>query len=101
MKVTVTSLENGLSHGSGINGTWIIDDMGQYFRCENIYDTMTEYGYYDYPVMFQLIVPKTDPESFKLHFQGRKSQYYANKYMLRGYLEDVFAEDIRSILKQN
>ena len=97
--VNVYSLEKGLSHGSGINGKWYIEDMGQYFRCENIFCTMTEYGYYDYDVSFQLIIPKHNPEGFKLHFQGRKSHYYANKYMLRDYLEDVFSEDIRTILK--
>ena len=97
--INVYSLEKGLAHGSGINGKWYISDMGQYFRCENIYATMTEYGYYDYDVSFQLIIPKHNPEDFKLHFQGRKSHYYANKYMLRDYLEDVFAEDIRTILK--
>ena len=80
--ITVDRLEKYLSHGSGINGKWFIEDKGSYIGCYNLFDTMTEYGYYDYPVDFQLIVYKDNPEGFKLHFQGRKSHYYANKYFL-------------------
>lgn len=97
--LNIESLENGLSHGSGINGKWYIDDMGKYYRCENVFETMSEYGYYDIDVYFQLIIPKNDPSEFKLHFKGKRSQYGASKYMLRDYLEDTFAYDIEELTK--
>ena len=96
-RITTQTLKEELSHGSGINGDWIIEDKGKYFGCYNLFETMTEHGYYDADVYFQLIIPKVDPIKFNLHFQDRRSHYYANKYMLRDYLEDCFAEDIRTI----
>ena len=98
--INTESLKENLSHGSGINGDWFIEDHGSYIGCYNLFETMNENGYYDGVVDFQLIIPKKNPEEFKLHFQGRRSHYYANKYMLRDYLEDCFAEDIRTILKE-
>lgn len=49
---------------------------------------MDEMGGYDGWQYFYLIVPKNDPEDFRLHFID--NQYLARKYMLRDYLEDLF-----------
>ena len=54
-------------------------------------------GYYDYTVPFSVIIPKKQPQTFRLHFHG--NQYPVRKYMLRQYLEDLFAEAICDILE--
>lgn len=81
-----------LPHGSGINFDWnIYEDKKGNTIAENRFDTMNEMGYYDAVVDFQLVIPKNNPEKFKLHFKGGSfGQYYAKKYMLRNYLEDIF-----------
>jgi hypothetical protein len=56
---------------------------------------MNEAGFYDGDQDFYLVIPKKDPESFKLHFQG--NQYLAQKYMLRQYLEDTFAMELEGL----
>jgi hypothetical protein len=51
---------------------------------------MNDVGYYDGYVDFTLTINNTLSD-FKLTFY-RESQYKAKKYLLREYLEDVFAE---------
>lgn len=82
-------------HGSGINYDWEIEETKTSFRASNAYDTMTEGGMYDSVVDFTVIFPKkASMEDFTLQF-GADSQYQAQKYMLREYLEDTIAESIR------
>jgi len=85
-----------LPHGSGINGHWSIIEFDSHWECQNTYDTMNEYGMYDYTVSFSLIIPKKNPEKFRLHFHGY--QYPVRKYNLRDYLESLFAEYIYDII---
>ena len=97
MTLTEADMEEMLSHGSGINGDWYFDETkdGKKLICENLFETLTEYGYVDGDAYFTIIIPKEDPQEFRLMFHGRKSQYLNQKYMLRDYLEDTIAEDIR------
>ena len=89
--MTKEQLLDKLPHGSGINGDWNIEDKGRYFGCYNFYDCMNEVGMYDGVADFQLIIPKKDPMSFRLHFLGKFAAYQNWKYALREYLDDTFA----------
>ena len=97
MTLTESYMIEMLSHGSGINGEWYFETTkdGKKIRCSNLFETMTEYGYIDGDAHFTIIVPKDDPQDFRLMFHADRSQYLNKKYMLREYLEDTFAEDIR------
>ena len=96
--ITISKLRSVLSHGSGINADWHIEDMGTYFRASNAFQPMDESGFYEGWQEFSLIIPKKKPWDFKLHFHG--SQYLARKHMLRDYLEDVFDDNMRRLLKK-
>jgi hypothetical protein len=99
--LTCEILEENLSHGSGIDGIWFVDDMGKYFRCRNGYHCMNDCGMYDGWANFSLYIPKKDPVlGFTLHFNGKESQYKNQKYMLKEYLEDTFCGDLQTILKK-
>ena len=87
--MTMESLEINLPHGSGIDCTWEIEDMGNYFKVINSYHCMNENGYYVGYSDFSVTIPKKNREDFKLHFHGSHSQYRAKKFMLREYLEDI------------
>ena len=88
-------IANLLPHGSGINGYWSVEEHDTYWTCRNSYDTMNEGGYYDYTVHFSLVIPKRNPQDFRLHFHGY--QYPVQKYNLRDYLEFEFAQAIDEI----
>ncbi|MHA1372523.1 MAG: hypothetical protein ACTSRA_22720 [Promethearchaeota archaeon] len=79
-----------IPHGSGIDGNWEITDKGKYFKCENSFHCMDEYGFYEGYADFSLIIPKKKPLDFRLHFHGKYSQYLNYKYGLRNYLEELF-----------
>ena len=87
--LTTNNILNILPHGSGIDSEWRISENKDNIIAENQYETMNEMGYYDVGIPFKLIIPKKNPENFKLHFAS-ELQYYARKYMLRNYLEDQF-----------
>ena len=97
MTLTADDMIDLLSHGSGINGDWYISETkdGKKIRCANLFEAYTEHGFIDGDAYFTLTIPKDNPDNFKLEFNGRKSQYLNQKYMLRDYLEDTFSEDIR------
>lgn len=60
---------------------------------------MNEWGFYDGYADFTLRVPKESDDlvaDFKLEFNGANSQYRQRKYLLREYLEDLFADTLRS-----
>ena len=94
-KLTTEKLAEILSHGSGIDGTWYIEEMKGYFKAVNFYHCMDENGFYDGYADFSLIIPKSNPTNFRLHFHGQTSQYKNKRYMLREYLEDTFYYDLR------
>lgn len=100
IKLNVERLERMLSHGSGIDCAWGIEDKGSYFKACNSYHAMNEWGMYDGYADFSLIIPKADPLEFRLHFHGNRAQYLNQRYMLREYLEDVFAYDLHAFGKQ-
>ena len=85
----VEDVRDALPHGSGIDDSWEIDHMGSYFRCYNGYHAMNEDGYYDGWADFSVIIPIKDPENFRLHFHGQRSQRLNRRYALREYLEDT------------
>jgi len=93
-------LENELPHGSGIDCKWQIEDKGKYFKCVNAYHCMNENGYYDGYADFTLIIPKKNPIDFKLHFNGKHSQYKNERYLLRDYLEDTFHYAISEMVEK-
>ena len=97
MTLTADDMIKMLSHGSGINGEWYISETkdGKKLWCSNLFETMNEGGYADGDAYFTIIIPKDNPLEFRLMFHGDRSQYLNQKYMLRDYLEDTFAEDIR------
>jgi len=92
---------DNLSHGSGIDCKWIIEDKGKYFKCSNSFHCMNSKGYYCGHADFTLIISKKNPLEFSLHFidkYGSNSQYLNKKHMLRDYLEELFHYDIQSML---
>ena len=102
MTLTESNLNDLLSHGSGINGEWYFETTkdGKKIRCSNLFETMTPQGYIDGDAHFTLIIPKDNPQEFRLMFHGDRSQYLNQKYGLRDYLEFLFAEDIHDYLKE-
>ena len=92
---------DNLSHGSGIDCKWAIEDKDKYFKCSNSFHCMNSNGYYCGHADFTLIISKKNPLEFSLHFidkYGSNSQYLNKKHMLRDYLEELFHYDIQSML---
>jgi hypothetical protein len=87
-----TGKQTSLPHGSGIDATWEVERTKNHIICRNSYHCMDEYGYYDGWIDFSLKIPKKNPEDFDLHFHTDSAGWYrVGKYMLRQYLEDLFA----------
>ena len=100
------ALLDNLPHGSGINDNWNYDISSTSIRLYNGFHCMDDNGFYDDWSNFVLIVSKDAllrgeyvviSNSFKLQFIGRHSQYLAQKYFLRDYLTDTFAEFFRGL----
>ena len=85
-------LANLLPHGSGIDGDWLIVKIGNKLYAYNSYHIMNDYGFYVGWQDFYVVMPVNNFSKFKLHFQG--NQYLAQRYDLRGYLEDIIAYNI-------
>lgn len=86
------TFQAALPHGAGINSSWQYRDTGQSVRVSNVFECMNETGYYDGQVEFTVIIRKPvlyKWEGFKLQFNGARSQYYARKYQLRDYLDEL------------
>lgn len=104
-QVTNEKLTKFLPHGSGINSNWeiLITTRQTKIVCRNSFHTMTEHGYYDYRVSFSVTFDLEDSpvnwaQNFVLQFHGSRGQYYAEKYMLRVYLTDLFYEAIKPVI---
>ena len=86
-------LFENLPHGSGIDYTWIIYDKRNYWKLENSFHVMNEYGFYVGIADFSVIIDKKRKNDkytyFRIHFHGKHSHHLARKYWLRDYLEDV------------
>lgn len=89
---TSTNKRTHLPHGSGIDADYIIKEQDNKYIVENEYHCMDENGSYDGWIPFQLIIPKNDPLSFKLHFINLNGAgwYRVYKYQIRPYLEDLY-----------
>ncbi len=93
----IKNLYNGkivnLPHGSGIDLEWDIVDQKARYIIHNSYHLMNENGFYDGWLDFYLTIPKENPINFKLRFRNLDSTgyYKVNRYMIREYLEDLFA----------
>ena len=82
-----------LPHGSGIDGKWNIEqDKKGNIYCLNSFTCYNENGMLDTYVNFSIKLKLVNMELHvvQLSFVGKHSQYYANKYQLRDYLESVF-----------
>ncbi|MFO7891974.1 MAG: hypothetical protein R6V04_16730 [bacterium] len=90
---TTNNKRTHLPHGSGIDADYSIEETANTYIVENQYHCMNENGFYDGWIPFQLIIPKNDPQSFKLHFINLNGAgwYRVYKYQLRLYLEDLYA----------
>ena len=93
-KFTEEELRKGLPHGGGIDADWNIEDKGKYFLCKCSFHCMDGYGSYDGWSNFSVVIPKSDPTNFSLHFHGKRGQYLATKHGLREYLEDTLGEEL-------
>ena len=90
--MTPKQLENALPHGAGIDDSWKCEDHGRNITCYNSFHVMDDRGYYVGWADFSIVIPKRNPVDFKLHFHGASAQYFARRYDLRWYLEDILAE---------
>lgn len=88
-----------LPHGSGINCEWQQSETKVYWCFQESFHTMDEYGGYDGYAYFTLKIPKSGDmiADFVLQFNGSQSQYLNRKYLLREYLEDTFANVLRTL----
>ena len=100
-ELLIEMLESDLPHGSGIDGTWNIEDKGSYIKAVNFFHCMDEHGYYDGYADFSLTIPKKCLTDFKMHFHGPTSQYLNRKYMLRDYLEETFHYALSLIVQKS
>ncbi len=100
MFTKVDKIKEALPHGSGINYQWDVEDKRKYYGAYNSFDVLNEYGAEIGVADFQLIIPKREPMEFRLHFKGQRSGYLAYYYGLRMFLEDIFADSIRDMMKQ-
>jgi len=80
------------AHGSGVNYDWFAEETPTNIRLYNSFDAYTENGMLDARVNFVVLIPKKKPLNFKLQYRDSKSRYYANKYQLTEYLDDLFYE---------
>jgi hypothetical protein len=91
----LSMIEQELSHGSGIDCEWQIKMTSpSRVMASNSYHCMDENGMYDGYADFSIRFDLGDKESFRLMFHGRQSQYKAEKYALREYLEDILYQDL-------
>ena len=105
-RLTEKRLVACLPHGSGIDCDWVLTECPKYWKCENSYHCMNEFGYYDGYADFSLIIKKLsvihnagtayefESVDFNLHFHGSASHSKNQKYFLREYLEEIFAQDL-------
>lgn len=92
-------VNNEAPHGSGINYDY--DNFHQNkerVTFSNNFDLMDDNGFYIGVIPFKVIVDKYF--DVKIIFRGLNNhgRYIANKYMLREYLEDVYANFIQSAI---
>ena len=91
-----------LPHGSGIDADYTIEETDNKYIVYNSYHYMNDVGYYMGWIDFKIVIPKNNPEDFKLTFQTDSTQYYwINGMGLRDYLEELYAEVIRDIIELN
>ena len=76
-----------MPHGSGIDDVWIIEKKHGYFKCCNNYHCMNSDGYYNGWADFSVIIPFNNPENFRVHFHGQRSNHLNTRYGLRDAIE--------------
>ena len=96
----VIRITNWLPHGSGINDFWDAWQTKEYIYFQNTFYPMNKNGFYDEYTCFWIAIPKDNPQNWKLHFIGKRSQHYAKKYSLREYLEDLFSYAIGNMIEK-
>jgi hypothetical protein len=101
--VTLEQLKETIPHGSGIDCDWAFEEKGNFIYAYNSYHCMNEFGYYDGYCNFELKIPKNSPIDFKLRFVNNDgySWYRIKKYMLRDYLDGLFADYFNEIGDKN
>jgi len=79
-----------LPHGSGIDGDWYCEkQQNGKVACYNSYHVMDENGFYRAWADFSIRFREDAWDDFRLMFHGRDSQYLAQHYQLRDYLEQT------------
>lgn len=86
------ALRRALPHGSGINEDWQIEIRSTKIYCYNAFHPINEAGFYDGRAMFTFVIDLNDEGNWKIHFRGKRSQDLNYRYMIRDYLEDLFAD---------
>ena len=92
--VTIDEVMDSLPHGSGINGKWTYKkDTRNKYHFYNTYDYMDDNGFYDCYPDFEVVLYKTDIKViFHPHTPHQKYIVYQKDYMLKDYLEQIFAD---------
>ena len=97
-KVTEDLLLDKLPHGSGIDCDWKITENKGYFKCENSYHLMNDNGYYVGYIDFSVVISKSKPYDFKLHFHTNSNgRRMIEQNDLRSYLDDTIAYSLESL----
>jgi hypothetical protein len=81
-------------HGSGIDYDWYAETRGENVVLYNAYHLMNDVGMYYAISEFAVVLPKSNPNDFKIQYRSDMSRYYGNKHMLKSYLEDLIAYEL-------
>jgi len=96
MRYFVPNIET-IPHGSGIDYDWNFDYTGNgKFKMSNCYHGMNSVGYYDGYAEFTVSISVFRPMDFDIKFHGTGFRHKAWFYGLHEYLDDIFAEWIKS-----
>ena len=97
MNVDITIMNNDkvavLSHGSGIDSDYFLDENKNQYLIYNSYHVMDEYGFYRISIDYKVVIPKNNPKDFKIKFPGCNSTgyYWIERRQLRPYLEALYS----------
>ena len=97
VRLTKEILANYLPHGSGIDGTWYIEDKGRYFHASCSYHMMDDAGYYVEWYDFYVKVPKDQPQKFNVFVEEGELTDDDDSTWLEGYLIDVISDTMDEV----
>lgn len=94
VRLTKEILANYMPHGSGIDGTWYIEEKGRYFHASCSYHMMDDAGYYVGWYDFYVKVPKDQPQKFNITVEGHDE----DADWLETYLTDVISDTMDELV---